>query len=319
MVGSQRWALAAGTVALVVGRETDRTWIFVAGGVTVVAAMLGLAGILTRVRRQAVTPRFAPAIEAYVAAAVAGAVGMSIGILLGADRAGGRAVELRNVHLVLNVFGLIGLVIAGTLPYFAATQVRSKMSPRATPAAMRVTFAALAAATAVAATGHLIERPGVVAVGLLTYVLGLLAIATMLPIYARSRLRWAGPRVVQLVAGVVWWAAMTIALAVVTIRETGDRAILQVLVIGGFAQILVASLAYLGPVLRGGGHRRLTAGFAITRSWVSLAAGNTAAIAAIAALVGHGPTLAAALAIWLIDVAIRAIRLLATTRGSDDV
>jgi hypothetical protein len=101
--------------------------------------------------------------------------------------------------------------------------------------------------------------------------------------------------------------AMTVALAVATIRETDDRAILQALVIGGFAQILVASLAYLGPVLRGGGHRRLTAGFATTRSWVSLAAGNTAALAA---LVGHGPTLAAALAIWLTDVAIRAGRLL---------
>ena len=86
----------------------------------------------------------------------------------------------------------------------------------------------------------------------------------------------------QLAAGLAWWAAMTVALAVATIRETDDRAILQALVIGGFAQILVASLAYLGPVLRGGGHRRLTAGFAITRSWVSLAAGNAAALAALA-------------------------------------
>jgi hypothetical protein len=84
-------------------------------------------------------------------------------------------------------------------------------------------------------------------------------------------------------------------------------------VVGGFAQILVASLAYLGPVLRGGGHERLTAGFAITRSWVSLAAGNTAAVAA---LVGHDPTLAAALAVWLTDLAVRAGRLLTTTRAT---
>lgn len=51
--------------------------------------------------------------------------------------------------------------------------------------------------------------------------------------------------------------------------------------IGGYAQILVASLAYLGPVLRGGGHRRLTEGFAITGSWPSLAAGNIAAVGAL--------------------------------------
>lgn len=316
VAAAQRWALAAGATALVVGHETGRTWMFVAGAATVVIAMLGLASMLIGIRRRAVTPRFAPAIDAYVAGAVAGATGMSIGLLLGTGRAGQRAVELRDVHLVLNVFGLIGLVIAGTLPFLAATQVRSKMSPRATPTAMRVTFAVLASATTVAATGHLMERPGVAAAGLIAYVLGLLAIATMLPIYARSRRRWAGPRIVQLAMGVGWWAAMTVELAIATIRDTDDRVIMQTLVIGGFAQILVASLAYLGPVLRGGGHRRLTAGFAITRSWVSLAAGNTAAIAA---LVAHGPTLAAALAIWLTDIAIRAGRLLATTRSDDHV
>ena len=311
VAAAQRWALVVGATTLVVGRETDRTWMFVAGGMTVVAAMLGLAWILIRIRQQAVTPRFAPAIEAYVAGVVAGAIGMSIGVLLGAGRAGERAVELRAVHLVLNVFGFIGLVVAGTLPFFAATQVRSKMSRRATSTAMRVTFAALAAATAVAAIGHLSERPGVVAGGLLMYVLGLLAIATMLPIYSRSRLRWAGPRVLQLAAGLGWWAVMTVALAVATIRSTDDRALLQALVIGGFAQILVASLAYLGPVLRGGGHQRLTAGFAITRSSVSLVAGNAAALAALA---GHAATLAVALGVWLADIAIRAGRLLAPTK-----
>lgn len=316
VAAAQRWTLAAGAVALVVGRETDRTWMFVAGATMVIAAVLALASILIRVRQQALTARFAPAIEAYVTAVVAGAIGMSIGLLLGTGRAGRSAAELRDVHLVLNVFGLIGLVIAGTLPYFAATQVRRKMSPHATPTEMRVTFAVLAAATAVAATGHLIDRPGVVAGGLLTYTLGLIAVAVMLPIYTRRGLRWPGPRVVQLAAGIAWWAAMTVALAVATIRETDDRSILRALVVGGFAQILVASLAYLGPVLRGGGHERLTAGFAITRSWVSLAAGN---VAALAALVGHDPTLAAALAIWLTDIAIRAGWLLTTTRSNDHV
>jgi hypothetical protein len=321
VAATQRWVLAIGTIGLVVGREQHATWLFVAGGAGVVAAMLGLAAVLVRIRQLAVTPRFAPAIEAYVFAVLAGAIGMSIGILLGSGRAGARAIELRDVHLVLNVFGLVGLVIAGTLPYFAATQVRSKMSPRATPAALRVVFGALAVATAVAATGHLVDRSSVAAGGLLAYVGGLLAVAALLPVYVPSRLRWAGPRVVQLVAGVGWWAAMTVALAVATIRATGDRAILQALVIGGLAQILVASLAYLGPVLRGGGHRRLTAGFAITRSWVSLAAANAAALAA---LVGHRPTLAAALTVWLADLVIRAARLVATmgddrTRSDDHV
>ena len=314
VAGAQRWTIALGAGALVIGRETEHTWLFVAGGVTVVTSLLALGGILIWVRGRAVTDRFAPAVEAYVAAVVAGATGMTIGIVLGSGGGGTHYLGLRGAHLTLNVFGFVGLVIAGTLPYFSATQARSKMSPSATPAALRVTFAVLTAATGVAAVGHLAERSGVVAVGLITYTVGLLAIATMLPIYSRSRLRWAGARLVQLAAGVAWWAAMTIALALATIRETNDRPILHALVIGGFGQILVASLAYLGPVLRGGGHRRLTAGFAITRSWVSLAAGN---FAAIAALVGHGPTLAVVVAIWLADITTRAGRLLFPSPSDD--
>lgn len=312
---TQRWLLAVGTIALVVGHETGRSWLFVSGGVAVIVAMLGLALILVRIRREAVTPRFGPAIEAYVAAVVAGAVGMTIGLLLGTDRAGSNAVELRDVHLTLNVFGLIGLVIAATLPFFAATQVRSKMSPRATPTNMRVAFAVLAVATAVAAVGHLVARPTVVVGGLGAYALGLVAIAAMLPIYARKGVLWAGPRVLQMGAGLAWWIAMTCALAVANIRETDDRAVLQALVIGGFAQILVASLAYLGPVLRGGGHRRLSAGFAITRSWISLTAGNAAALAALA---GWSNALAVALTVWLADIVIRAGRLMAPTNQDDD-
>ncbi len=303
VAATQRWLLGAGAIATVTGRETARTGLFVAGGVAVVVAMLSLAAILIRIRRDAVTPRFAPAIDAYVAAVVAGAIGMTIGIVLGSGRAGANAAELREVHLTLNVFGLIGLVVAGTLPFFAATQVRTKMSPRATPTRMRSTSAMLAAATVVTAFGHLAARPTVVAAGLAVYALGLLMIGALLPIYARRHLSWAGPRVVQLGAGLAWWVAMTAALAATSVHGASDRAVLQALVIGGFAQILVASLAYLGPVLRGGGHRLLSAGFAVTRSWVSLVAGNAAAVAALA---GSNQALAVALTVWLADIAIRA-------------
>ncbi|HQZ32803.1 MAG TPA: hypothetical protein PK020_00190 [Ilumatobacteraceae bacterium] len=309
----QRWALAAGAAALVIGRETERTWLFVAGGITVVVAMLGLAVILIQVRQRAVTDRFAPAIESYVAAVVIGSIGMSIGILLGTGHVGTRIAEFRATHLILNVFGLVGLIIAGTLPYFAATQVRSKMSPRATPTALRAMLFGLVTATAVAATGAFLDRPGVSAVGLFAYVVGLLSIAAMLPVYSRKRLKWAGPRLLQLMAGILWWAAMAAGLAVVGRHGTDDSRVLQALVVGGFAQIFVASLAYLGPVLRGGGHQRLTAGFALTRSWVSLVAGN---VAPVAALVGSRPLLAVALGVWMIDIVARSAVLLAGIRGA---
>ncbi len=63
----------------------------------------------------------------------AGSAGMLIGIFVIAGPAQTRLADLRAVHLTLNLFGLVGLVVAGTLPFFAATQVRARMSPRATP------------------------------------------------------------------------------------------------------------------------------------------------------------------------------------------
>jgi nitrite reductase (NO-forming) len=307
VAGIQRWSLALGVVALVVGHERDVRWLFIAGGAAVVAAMAALVPILWSVRQEAVTARYGPAIVAYVAAVLLGAVGMSLGILLGTGNVGDRFAEVRGAHLVLNLFGLVGLVIAGTLPYFTATQVRSKMSRRATPTTMRATFLALAAATAIAAIGRIVDRPGVAAGGLIVYAIGLVVVAALLPVYGRRRLEWAGPRAVQLLAGLAWWTAMTVALAIATARRDDDRAILEALVIGGLAQILVASLAYLGPVLRGGGHQRLTAGFALTRSWLSLVAAN---VAALGILFGHDRIAAVALVVWAGDLVTRAALLL---------
>ena len=112
MAATQRWLLAGGAIALVVGREADRTWLFAAGGVAVVVSTLALMVILVRIRGEAITPRFGPAIEAYVAAVVAGAIGMAIGVLLGTGADVTNPAALRQVHLTLNLFGLVGLVVA---------------------------------------------------------------------------------------------------------------------------------------------------------------------------------------------------------------
>ena len=316
VAGAQRWVLAAGALALVAGREGDATWLFVSGGSLVIAAVLALVPILLWIRDRAVTPRFAPAIEGYAAAAVAGAIGMAIGLVLGTGHAGTRTLDLRGAHLILNLLGLVGLVIAATLPFFAATQVRARMSRHATGTRIRLALGLLALATALAATARFADRPAVVAIGLCAYALGLLAIVAMLPIYDIGRLRWGGARLVQMLLGIAWWVAMTVALAVVTVRGTNDRAVLQALVIGGYAQILVASLAYLGPVLRGGGHRRLTAGFALTRSWPSVVAGNCAALAALA---GWRPVLLVVTVAWLADILVRAVLLVKPARQVADV
>jgi hypothetical protein len=79
-----------------------------------------------------------------------------------------------------------------------------------------------------------------------------------------------------------------------------------VLVVGGFGQVVAGALAYLGPVLRGGGHERLAEGFRRTRSWPGLVAGN---VAAVAAALGAGPVLRIAVVAWAADLGVRGVLL----------
>ncbi len=308
---AQLACLGVGAVLVAAGRESNADAVVGVGGAAVVVALGTLAAILWRIRSQATTPRFAPAIDGYL-----GAIGFSIvGTVLGVTTAVGGlpswGIKATSAHIDANVLGLVGLIIAATVPYFVATQARMKMSPRATPHRVRIATGALAAGTATALCGHGVDSGIILAVGYGTYAGALVWLVTLLPQVRRRQLDWAGPRLVQLGAGLAWWFAMAILLTIASLADTPDRSnVIRALVIGGYAQILASSLAYLGPVLRGGGHQLLSEGFATTRSWVSLAAGN---IAGFGALTGHRPTLALSLSIWGVDIALRWLRL-ATSR-----
>jgi hypothetical protein len=130
----------------------------------------------------------------------------------------------------------------------------------------------------------------------------------VLPRPTRRQLRWAGPRLVALWTGGLWWAAAVAITASDVARGRGvvfgDQWLL-VLVVGGYAQILWGSLAYLLPTLRGGGHEQLARGFAATRSWTSLAAANLAAVAFALDVAGVA---AAAIAVWVLETGVRAAR-----------
>jgi nitrite reductase (NO-forming) len=219
-----------------------------------------------------------------------------------------------RAHLIVNLFGLVGLTIVGTLPYFVATQTRTKMSPRVSPFRQRALLLALTIATATATAGQLIAAPGLTAAGLSAWALAMAGVVALLPSIHRRQLSWAGPRLVALFAGMAWWvvAAGALALGADTGLEDQQRALLAVSV-GGVAQIVVASLAYLAPVLRGGGHQHLTAGFSATRSWVWVVAANTAAAAL---LLDRSVLAALALAAWAIDVVVRSTLLLSARRTS---
>ena len=300
---AQRWILAVGALAVALGRELDSTTSTAAGGVAVIVALVLLGVNLARIRSTAVTRRFVPAIDTYLLAVLAGIAGAALAVALVGGHTGARWSEVRAAHFTVSLYGLVGLTIAGTLPFFIATQIRSKMSSRATPRRVRILASWLGTATAVAAAAHVGGRPIVTAAALGAYSAGILAMALLLPLPNRRQLRWAGPRLLQLGAGLGWWIAATLLLAASMAGEQASHGpILLALVTGGFAQILVASLAYFGPVLRGGGHHELTAGFALTRSWVGLIAANTAALGAVTS---RPAVLGVGLAVWIVDTAAR--------------
>ena len=303
-VAAQRWLIAGGAAGLAIGRELDwPSFALAAAGMAVMSGLVLLGALLVAEARTAKVRRFHPAVAAYLVAVGFGVVGTGLGAAMVSGRAG-----LRDSHVIVNLLGLVGLVIAGTLPFFAATQTRMKMNGRATPRRLHANLIWLTTSVAVASVAAAAKSHAVEGAALAAYAAGLAQLATLLPRPARKQLRWAGPRLLLLAAGVMWWASSVGVAAGHALAGSPvfTEQLVVTVVIGGYAQILLASLAYLGPVLRGGGHERLSAGFALTRSWVAPVAANVAALAWIG---GAATVTGVALAVLAVDLAGRAAAL----------
>lgn len=305
VVRVQRALLITGVVGLTIARELGSgPWPVVISATLLAASLVILAAILVRVRQSAVVDRFHPAIDGYLAALFMALVGSSLGV--GAATGKGDITTI-SAHLTINLLGLVGVVIAATLPYMTSTQLRCKMAPRATPVTLRAILALLVVATTTAALGLVVHHPITAAVGLVLYAAGIVATVAVCPRPKVRNIRWAGPRVGQLGLGVLWWLGTCIALAVHAASATSSSSgLIVALVVGGYAQILAGSLAYLVPVVRGGGHIRLADGFRITRSWLGLIAANAAAIGAIT---GSSVVTLAGIGVFLCDSAVRTVLL----------
>lgn len=310
---AQRTAVVVGSAGVAAGRVADAPVALVgAAGAVYLGGLVGLAVLLAVTIRRGTERRFDPAVGGYLAALVAGVAGVGIGIAMAVDAP---TAALRDAHATANLLGLVGLVVASTMPYFAATVGRSKMSRLARPRALVSLIATMGAGLAVAATALAGDSGGVAAWGFAAYVACIVGVMYVLPRPTRRQLTWAGPRVVALWSGACWWAVGVAATAVDAARGypvfTGRW--LGVVVVGGYLQILWGSLAYVLPMLRGGGHERLSAGFATTRSWPGLVAANLTALSIALAAPTPLPQLVGAA--WAVDTAWRLARV--GTRRAD--
>lgn len=306
-VGVQRACIAVGAAGIAIAREATLPGAaFGAAGGVYLAGLVLLAGLLVRTVRRGVERRFDVTVAAYVVAIGAGVIGVGLGASMAV---GWSSPAARGAHVSANLLGLVGLVVGATMPFFAATVGRSRMGRHATPRLLAVTLCWQASALVLVLAGFAAGATVLVVIGFGAYAAGVALVLASLPRPGPRQLRWAGPRLVALWAGGCWWLFAVAATAVDAAAHRpvlGERW-LWVLVLAGYAQIVWGSLAYLLPMLRGGGHERLTSGFAASRSWPGFAAVNLAGIALV--LDAPTPVTVTLLVVWLLDGAWRVARI----------
>ncbi|MCH7583797.1 MAG: hypothetical protein IH941_01400 [Acidobacteria bacterium] len=310
LAATQRWFLALGVVAVIAGVVGEVTALVVVGTALVVLGLLLLAWILIGVRRRSLLKRFGLSSRFYVLGITAGTIGVTLGGLLGSGIGGSRYLDFRTAHMHLNLVGLVGFTIVGTLPTILPTMVRHKMvSGREAVVGFWLSAFALALMAAGALAG-----PVVVGVG--CGLAGAGAAATLIGILARlgiPKLLSSGLPAALVSAGSAWFIGWTVLRSVSLVG--GHQAIWSratAVGVGGVALVLFGSLAYLVPVLAGPGSN-LAANFERMRGspWARFALANGAVAAAALGLPGAVALVLGAA--FLTDFGIRTIAVL--TRG----
>jgi len=317
-------------VGLVAAMWTATTWGTVAGAgaIGVVIAWHGLA--LLRAARTRLASRFAVVIRYYVVAAGFLVVGCVLaGFLTVAMFSAGAPAwllaardDVTLAHAVVNLGGWIGLSMAGTLVTLGPTMLRTRMDP----AAVEHAIAALPWLTAgiVVAAGSALAGfvPGV-GIGLLAFAaalvpgVGLPLVRAAVARSPRGYATWTAS------AGLAWVVVTVAAMALHAFAAPDATALreanlpwLALLGAGGLAQVFVGALAYLMPVVVGGGPGPLRVGMAVLEAGAPLRAAvrNTAlillAVAAATTDDGTAPQTAwwvLVLLVYAADVALFAV------------
>lgn len=264
-------------VGLVAAMWTANVWGTVAGaaGIGAVIAWHGLA--LLRASASKLGNRFALILRYYVASAAFLVLGCILAGFLTVAMFGPHApawlLEAREgmtvAHALVNVCGWVGLTIAGTLVTLWPTILRTKMDAGA-PARAVAALPWMSAAILVAATCAGIEWMPGVGIGLLGLAAGL-GFGVSVPMIASARAKGLSNYATWTMAAAFIW--ITVGLGAVAFHaftsmsasalRTANLPWLPIIGAGGLGQVLMAALAYLMPVVIGGGPAVMRQGMAI--------------------------------------------------------
>ncbi|MEX1037551.1 MAG: hypothetical protein WDZ96_01690 [Acidimicrobiia bacterium] len=307
---AQRWLIGLGVATALVGVPTSVPSLVWAGAVSVVAGLVILGVAVARTVRRSLLRRFDLSARFYILAFSSGVVGVSLGAFLGSGVSGLEYQTHRLVHSHLNLVGLVGFTIIGTIPTFLPTVAHHRaVSGRE---ALVGWWMCIAAALAMAA--GLFGPNWLVGAG--TLVTGLAGLIILSGIEFRLwKKGWRKVPFLQVSAGMVWLIAWTVGDGVNLM--TGGAAIpfsgwTAAAVVAGVGQVLAGSLAYLVPVLIG---TPLTPSMdRMTRNpLIPLLSANLTGFSLAA---GWEEVAVLSGAVWAIDLAIRLVLTVSSDRGS---
>ncbi len=262
------WALAlllgASITSMVTGRAINAHWPLVIGTVGIMFVIAMNVVTLRRLRARAHNDRFVWVVRRYENAHVLFLISAGLGGMLGAGVVPGEIyLGVREAHIHLNVLGWAGLTVLTTLVVFGPALLRVRIEPgaekRASDAVLRAMFGlgigtlGLFLRSLGRSIGDGAEGPAmlVLAAGFAIYLQAVIVVAMPLlracRAHDRSPLRW------SLAAVVIWLpvgVAIDLALLVVG-RQSWNVGLAVALLIGVFAQLILAVLLYVTPMLRG--------------------------------------------------------------------
>jgi nitrite reductase (NO-forming) len=300
-VQTQRWLIIAGVAAVLVGVTFDISALVWLGGAGAVVGVALLGEIIYSAIRKSLLRRFDLSARFYLTAFAAGVVGISLGTFMGAGSELGTSPSIRPVHAHLNLVGLVGLTIAGTIPTLLPTTAYSRaVSGREALAAWWMSLVGTVSIALGLWVPELVGA-GVVLVALAgALILG--GILWRLWEKGRHKLTF-----LQITMGTMWLIGWGL---VDGIRVMTDGVMTPfsgwtgAVVLAGVGQVLAGSLAYLVPVLKGPpfeANRHLLE----ERSWLPLLALNAAGVALVA---GLSAVAAIPAAVWAADFGVRLAR-----------
>jgi hypothetical protein len=276
--------LNAGIVAVLAGGLGGADWhpLAVGGSAVVFAAVLAHLTALASRLRKALAPPLVVTVHYYLVATTALLVGIPAGawMLLVDNRA---PVLLFHAHV--NVLGWITLTVLGTLLTLWPTVLGTRMADGAVRWAVRALPLAVAG-LGLLGLGVLAWWPVVAAAGVVVFAAAV--IVSAVPAVAAGWRRPPSSFAAWSIAAAVGWLLVALGVDAVTLVGAADAAaavagfgsVLVPLLAGFVAQVLIGALAYLLPMVLGGGPARVrTRQAVLDRYWAQRVAMGNAALA----------------------------------------